>query len=148
MGTGENFLTARAETQPAQEFIVDESMLVSRAVLRRIQAGFVGDCDGCEDRLKFSGNQQSIQIYGRNVVVVCNVYVERVWEGTKLYHEGCYEKLGNPYGEVLESPPIEPTPSQYRANHGSRPAAAAQREQASQLDELLVDAVAIMSDEV
>lgn len=68
----------------------------SRAVRRLVQPGSWIDCVACGEQVKFQARMQHAQ-------AICNVYTNGVWERVEHYHDGCYEEIGNPYGEMAES---------------------------------------------
>ena len=67
----------------------------SRAVLRLIEAGSTAECPHCQERVKFRARHRDQQ-------VICNVYIEGVWDRVEQYHEDCYVEAGNPYGEATK----------------------------------------------
>jgi hypothetical protein len=64
---------------------------VSRAVLRRVEAGNTATCAHCGDPVKFTAKTQRQQ-------VIANVYVDFRWDRVEHYHAECYEEAGQPYG--------------------------------------------------
>ena len=64
----------------------------SRAVLRIIEPGSMVDCQQCGQRVKFQARQRLYQ-------VICNVYVDNVWDRVEHYHEECYRAAEQPHGE-------------------------------------------------
>jgi len=64
----------------------------SRAVSRLIEAGCAADCPHCLERVKFRARHRDRQ-------VICNVYVDGVWQRVEQYHLDCYDQAGSPYGE-------------------------------------------------
>ena len=67
----------------------------SRAVLRLIEAGSTAECPQCEERVKFRARHRDQQ-------VICNVYIDGVWNRVEQYHAECYEKAGEPHGEAIK----------------------------------------------
>lgn len=65
--------------------------LGSRAVERRVEPGLDAECAGCGERMKFSARKRQTQ-------VICNVYVEAMWNRVEHFHPECYERMGRPYG--------------------------------------------------
>lgn len=68
----------------------------SRAVLRLIEAGSTAECPHCEERVKFRARHRDQQ-------VICNVYVDGVWNRVEQYHEECYDQAGSPHGEAVKA---------------------------------------------
>jgi len=64
----------------------------SRAVLRLIEAGSGEFCTHCDEQVKFKAREKHLQ-------AICNVYVRGRWDRVEHYHEACYTKAGQPYGE-------------------------------------------------
>ncbi len=67
----------------------------SRAVIRLIEAGSTAECPHCEERVKFRARHRDQQ-------VICNVYVDGVWDRVEQYHAECYETAGEPHGEAIK----------------------------------------------
>lgn len=66
----------------------------SRAVLRLIEAGSTAECPHCQERVKFRARHRDQQ-------VICNVYIDGVWDRVEQYHEDCYTDAGSPYGDAI-----------------------------------------------
>ncbi len=66
----------------------------SRAVTRLIEAGCTADCPYCGERVKYRARHRDQQ-------VICNVYVDGVWQRVEQYHAQCYEDAGHPHGEPI-----------------------------------------------
>src|ERR1700761_4596614 len=66
----------------------------SRAVIRDVEAGSSVDCAFCGERVKF-------QAKVRNRQVICNVYDNGQWDRVEHFHAECYEKAGNPHGDIV-----------------------------------------------
>ncbi len=67
----------------------------SRAVLRLIEAGSTAECPHCGERVKFRARHRDQQ-------VICNVYVDGVWDRVEQYHAECYETADSPHGEAVK----------------------------------------------
>lgn len=67
----------------------------SRAVVRLIEAGSTAECPECGERVKFRARHRDQQ-------VICNVYVDGVWDRVEQYHAECYEAAGAPHGEAIK----------------------------------------------
>jgi hypothetical protein len=67
------------------------STFQSRAVLRTIEAGSSAMCTTCDQQVKFKAKVKMQQ-------VICNVYVNGVWDRVEHYHLECYDMSGKPYG--------------------------------------------------
>lgn len=67
---------------------------VSRAVLRRVEAGNTALCAHCSQPVKFTAKAQRQQ-------VIANVYVKQRWDRVEHYHDECYAEAGSPYGPAL-----------------------------------------------
>jgi len=67
----------------------------SRAVLRLIEAGSTAECPHCEERVKFRARHRDQQ-------VICNVYIDGVWNRVEQYHAECYEEAGDPHGKPIK----------------------------------------------
>ncbi len=67
----------------------------SRAVVRLIEAGSTAECPHCGERVKFRARHRDHQ-------VICNVYVDGVWDRVEQYHAECYETAGEPHGEAIK----------------------------------------------
>ncbi len=80
-----------APTRAAESPLVWES----RAVLRLIEAGSTAECPHCQERVKFRARHRDLQ-------VICNVYVDGVWDRVEQYHEECYTDAGSPHGEATK----------------------------------------------
>lgn len=72
----------------------------SRAVLRDVEPGSTVDCVHCGERVKF-------QAKVRHKQVICNVYVSGRWNRVEHYHAECYERAGDPHGEVDTTPVVK-----------------------------------------
>jgi hypothetical protein len=68
-----------------------QSIFISRAVSRYIEAGNTATCAACKLPVKFRAKSKLQQ-------VIANVYTEGVWERVEHYHVDCYENAGRPYG--------------------------------------------------
>ena len=66
-------------------------VLTSRAALRPVQPGIYHWCRGCGEMLRYHRAARPLQ-------VVCNVYAGDVWDHIDVFHPGCYETAGEPYG--------------------------------------------------
>ncbi len=91
-----------------------KSMFESRAVLRAVREGADYDCaaehdNNLERHIRYAPTSKSRKL-GRGVVVICNVYVDEVWQRTEHYHPHCYNAAGKPYGEILKKLPVAPEP--------------------------------------
>ncbi len=64
---------------------------VSRAVLRRVEAGNTAACASCHQPVKFAAKAQRQQ-------VIANVYVNGRWDRVEHFHAECYDKADQPYG--------------------------------------------------
>ena len=67
----------------------------SRAVLRIIEPGSMIDCSHCGSRVKFQARLRLNQ-------VICNVYIDSVWDRVEHFHAECYEEAGHPYGDLVQ----------------------------------------------
>ena len=67
--------------------------LISRAVIRLVEAGNSANCAACGKPVKFSAKSKLHQ-------VIANVYVDQVWDRVEHYHAECYEAVGQPYGSA------------------------------------------------
>jgi hypothetical protein len=67
----------------------------TRAVLRPITIGASAKCENCDKTLRGNFKNHPKQ-------VVCNVYRRKKWHHKEHYCPSCYDKLGRPYGEVIE----------------------------------------------
>lgn len=67
----------------------------SRAVVRLIEAGSTAECPECGERVKFRARHRDQQ-------VICNVYVDGVWDRVEQYHAECYETAEQPHGEPIK----------------------------------------------
>lgn len=65
----------------------------SRAVVRTIDAGNSAYCSHCDELIKFRAKVRAYQ-------VICNVYVKGKWDRVEHFHQECYDKAGEPYGEA------------------------------------------------
>ncbi len=65
----------------------------TRAVERRVSPGDDGWCVGCGGRVRFHAVDKPVQ-------VLANVYVEGKWDRLEVFHLGCYEKAGEPWGKA------------------------------------------------
>ncbi len=64
---------------------------VSRAVLRRVEAGNSALCSHCGQQVKFTAKMQRQQ-------VIANVYVKNRWDRVEHFHSECYDEASKPYG--------------------------------------------------
>lgn len=91
-----------------------EAMRRTRAVRRNIAEGSNFSCEGCDEAVYCLPPRVRTKALraGRSILaVVCNKYDDTgKWAGTYVYHEDCYIGAGEPYGERLDAPPVEPTP--------------------------------------
>jgi hypothetical protein len=67
---------------------------VSRAVLRRVEAGNSATCAHCREPVKFTAKVQRQQ-------VIANVYVNGRWDRVEHYHSECYDEADTPYGSAM-----------------------------------------------
>lgn len=67
--------------------------LISRAVIRPVEAGNSATCAVCGRLVKFSAKVKLQQ-------VIANVYIDQVWARVEHFHAECYESAGEPYGSV------------------------------------------------
>jgi hypothetical protein len=67
---------------------------VSRAVLRRVEAGNSATCAHCGEQVKFTAKTQRQQ-------VIANVYTDGRWERVEHYHSECYDEADTPYGSAM-----------------------------------------------
>jgi hypothetical protein len=74
----------------------------SRAVLRSIEAGSSAICVTCDEQVKFKAKAKAHQ-------VICNVYVDGIWDRVEHYHLECYEAAARPYGEPATNAPMRVT---------------------------------------
>ena len=86
-----------------QELEATEEIWISRATLRRIEAGNSANCVGCRQPITFSTKYRS------STQVIANVYDEGVWRRVETYHSECYEHRGEPYGPASEHPQMKVT---------------------------------------
>ena len=82
-----------AVTQPSQTGSKKAKKFKSRAVTRIIEPGSMIDCAHCGNRVKFQARLRLNQ-------VICNVYVESVWDRVEHFHAECYDEAGKPYGDA------------------------------------------------
>ena len=68
-----------------------QSIFISRAVARYIEAGNTATCSVCKLPVKFRAKSKLQQ-------VIANVYTDGVWDRVEHYHVDCYENAGRPYG--------------------------------------------------
>lgn len=87
--------------------------MMSRAVVRYIEAGNSAECASCGAPVQFKARLKMQQ-------VICNVYVDGQWNRVEHYHRECYDAADQPYGVPDESQPLRP---KHRAA-ASAPAAA------------------------
>jgi len=67
----------------------------SRAVIRLIEAGSTAECPHCNERVKFRARHRDQQ-------VICNVYLDGVWNRVEQYHAECYETAEEPHGKAVK----------------------------------------------
>jgi hypothetical protein len=67
----------------------------TRAVLRPITIGASAKCENCDKTLRGNFKYRPQQI-------IVNIFRRGKWKATKHYCPVCYDKLGRPYGEVIE----------------------------------------------
>jgi hypothetical protein len=67
----------------------------SRAVVVQTAAGQRDSCANCGETVGFKARNRTPR-------VLCNVYVEQVWDHAETYHSDCYIEAGAPYGPLLE----------------------------------------------
>ena len=72
---------------------VGQLVPVSRAVLRLVEAGSDATCRHCMAPVKFVARAKARQ-------VIANVYEDGRWARVEHFHEECYERAGQPYGEA------------------------------------------------
>jgi hypothetical protein len=70
-----------------------QSIFISRAVTRLIEAGNTATCTLCKLPVKFRAKSRLQQ-------VIANVYIDGVWDRVEHYHLDCYETAGRPYGSA------------------------------------------------
>jgi hypothetical protein len=68
-----------------------QSIFISRAVTRLIEAGNTATCSLCKLPVKFRAKSRLQQ-------VIANVYIDGVWDRVEHYHLDCYETAGRPNG--------------------------------------------------
>ena len=68
------------------------TMMMSRAVDRPIEAGNSAMCRYCGEPVKFVARAHLRQ-------VIANVYNDGTWARVEHYHADCYDSAGRPYGE-------------------------------------------------
>jgi hypothetical protein len=68
------------------------TLTISRAVERSIEAGNSAVCVHCHEPVKFVARAHLRQ-------VIANVYVDGAWDRVEHFHSDCYELAGYPYGE-------------------------------------------------
>lgn len=67
----------------------------SRAVLMSVRPGDRDDCAGeCGEKVVFQAKVKPVR-------VLCNVYVDKVWDHTEAFHPNCYVDAGAPHGPAL-----------------------------------------------
>ena len=76
--------------------------LGSRAILRdrHIDLTLASWCEGCGRILNHSRSPRAVKF--AQPLVVCNVYVDGVWDRMEVWHLNCYETAGLPYGPVID----------------------------------------------
>ncbi len=84
---------AASGTKTGRKPAGDPKKWESRAVTRLIEAGSMTECEHCGDRVKFRARQRDVQ-------VICNVYIDGVWDRVEHYHEQCYDDAGEPFGST------------------------------------------------
>ena len=67
----------------------------SRAVVLQVVAGQRDNCANCGEVVGFKANDKTPR-------VLCNVYIEKVWDHIETYHPDCYVEVGAPFGPPLE----------------------------------------------
>ena len=72
-----------------------QTSFTSRAVLRTVEAGNSAVCVGCGEVVKFKAKLRLAQ-------VIANVYVDGAWKRVEHFHDSCYERVGRPYGSVVD----------------------------------------------
>lgn len=81
-----------------------EEVWISRATLRKIEAGFSANCaGGCREPITFAVNRKG------KAKVIANVYEAGVWQRVETFHRDCYLDAGEPYGPASENPPMKAT---------------------------------------
>ena len=70
-----------------------QSIFISRAVTRLIEAGNTATCTLCKLPVKFRAKSRLQQ-------VIANVYIDGVWDRVEHFHLDCYETAGRPYGSA------------------------------------------------
>jgi len=71
----------------------------SRAVLRDVEPGSTVECAHCGERVKFQAKVRHRQ-------VICNVYIDGVWDRVEHFHSECYPLAGEPHGDVDTTPVV------------------------------------------
>ena len=66
---------------------------VSRAALRRVEAGNMAICTVCNQQVKFMAKLNRMQ-------VIANVYVDGRWNRVEHFHDECYDEASSPYGDA------------------------------------------------
>jgi hypothetical protein len=67
----------------------------SRAVVAQVEAGQRDSCSHCGEAVGFKARDKTPR-------VLCNVYVEQIWDHLEVYHPDCYVEAAAPYGPLLE----------------------------------------------
>ncbi len=63
----------------------------SRATTRTVEAGSLNLCAHCDTLLRFRARQKDTQI-------ICNVYVDGMWDRVEHFHPDCYAEANHPHG--------------------------------------------------
>lgn len=105
--------TAKTKSKKAA---VTKTPAKSRAAKRLVEPGNWAYCVLCEEPIKFRARERRVQ-------VICNVYVNKVWNRVEHFHDECYEKAANPYGEPAAMKPLR--------GNGAKKAAAAKKNAAA-----------------
>lgn len=81
-------------------------------MLRPVEAGSDAVCTYCGVQVKFTA-----RLKGRKIIA--NVYVDGRWDRVEQFHEGCYERSGEPYGPAnLSHRPERPERPGHRPGPG------------------------------
>ncbi len=68
---------------------------ITRVVVRRVEERNEFECNKCEKQITFNAKHRPKQI-------IANVYDDDgMWQGTYIYHEVCYEQIGQPHGQAV-----------------------------------------------
>ncbi|MGB5760328.1 MAG: hypothetical protein WBM50_25670 [Acidimicrobiales bacterium] len=64
-------------------------------MIKLIEAGSAVECPHCLERVKFRARHRDQQ-------VICNVYVNGVWQRVEQYHLECYSDADSPHGDAVK----------------------------------------------